>query len=318
MHQRTYNLLQHPRKGEEELYLVNPPVGVLILTGKDTLDFIQRMSTNDVRQLGESEGITTIFTNEKGRIIDVVDLYNFRGSIYLVYSIGAKEKVSEIFRKYVIMEEVSSVDEPDYMCVVSCDSTPRSKSIAADTSGLVVMAAPRIYPDGSLYYLRKQQLQDLELMKKGNAIDNRVFNVLRLEKGVPLFGIDFDETVNPLESNMQDFISWTKGCYIGQEVIARLDTYGKIKRFLKGIVLDRLLPDNLIRSVQMRNTELILFSLEGREIGTITSIDNSVSLKKAIALARILSGQEKTSNRVKLIVGTEEFTGQIVDLPFRS
>ncbi len=307
---------QYPRKDVQLTYLLQPPVDVLTLDGKDVIDFIHRMSTNDMLDMVEGAGKTTILTNEKGRIIDVVDLYFLNGSIHLVHSRGAGEAVKQVLEKFVIMEDVAVKENPGYTCVLSMDGGSGSQEIFSGEEGSLEMLSPRIYPEGKLYFVSEQNLKEMNLIKNGQSIDFQSFNILRLEKGIPLNGMEFDDSVNPLESNLQEYISWTKGCYIGQEVIARLDTYQKIKRFLKGVVLTTPIPETDRIRIENKKVTPVITSDGNSEIGKITSFGYSTALGTFIFMARFEKGMEKTGNRVEVVVGESSYTGEIVDLPF--
>jgi len=300
----------------QKAYLPEPPVDVLLLDGTDVIDFLHRMSTNEVRDLVEATGKTTIFTNEKGRIIDVVDLYYLNGSVHVVYSREAKDAIKHIFGKYVIMEDISVSDYSEYTCILGLDGSTGSKEVFSGEAGSIEMSSPRIFPGGKLFYIHKDKTGKFDLIKNGKPVDMTTFNSLRLELGIPLPGSDYDESVNPLESNLQQFINWTKGCYIGQEVIARLDTYQKIKRFLKGIVLDAILPDEVIDRINSNAIELNVTTENNSPAGRVTSIGYSPNLQTSIAMARFEKGKETTGNRVKLSIGDSQYSGKIVDLPF--
>ncbi len=307
---------QFPLENEMPKYLLQPPVGVLTLEGKDVIDFIHRMSTNDLRNFNEGSGITTVFTNEKGRIIDVVDLYSIDGSIQLVYSKNAREKIKQIFDKYVIMEDVIVKENPGYAIVLSLSGGGKSREIFSGEADSFEMWSPRIFPEGKLYVTPEQNLRELNLIRSGKEIDFKEYNDLRLERGIPLFGIDFDDSVNPLESYLQEYISWNKGCYIGQEVIARLDTYQKIKRFLKGVVLEK--PITEADQLRLENEESFPdIMYEGKSgVGTITSYGYSSALNTSIFMARLEKGMEKAGNRVEIVIGESRYSGTIIDLPF--
>lgn len=316
IHQENSKEKQYPLDDLQMKYVLYPPVNVLILEGKDALDFIHRMSTNDVLGLVEGIGTTTIFTNEKGRIIDVVDLYHLNGSIHLVHSADAREDLKKIFEKYVIMEDVSIQEYPDHTCILSLYGSTGSKEIFSGEAGSLEMSSPRIFPDGKLFYVAKKNVSDMSLIKNGEHVDFKTVNMLRLEKGIPLLNQDYDSSINPLESNLQEFVSWTKGCYIGQEVIARLDTYQKIKRFLKGVVLDDHVSEKDIDRYENEDVEPVIFSIDNTEAGKVTSLGYSPTLNTSILMARFEKGKEKTGDKVTLKLGDSEYTGTIVDLPF--
>jgi len=297
----------------QKTYMLEPPVGVLTLEGKDVIDFLQRMTTNDLKNLVEGTGVTTIFTNDKGRIIDVVDLYYLNGTVHLVHSRDAQEALKNVFDKYVIMEDVTLGEYEGYRCILSLDGSTGLKEVFSGEQGSIEMSAPRVYPKGRLFYINNDNVSEFSLIKAGKHVDTMLFNSLRIEQSIPLLGSDFDESVNPLEANLQEFISWTKGCYVGQEVIARLDTYNKIKRFLKGVVLDTVIADDDLNNVQ----DVYLSSNEKEEkIGEVTSIGFSRELQTTLVMSRFERGKEKSNIPVALIIANKRYTGKVVDLPF--
>jgi folate-binding protein YgfZ len=101
--------------------------------------------------------------------------------------------------------------------------------------------------------------------------------VVRIEQGVPAYGPDMSEDNNPLEANLKGFISFNKGCYVGQEVVARLDTYDRVQKYLVGLSWD---GDDM-PSV---GTNLVL---DGKSVGTITSTARSPRLSRGIGLGYV-------------------------------
>jgi tRNA-modifying protein YgfZ len=289
------------------------PVGILTLTGADVLDFIQRMTTNDVRKLLEGSGATTVFTNEKGRIIDAVDLYHAGGGrILAIHSAGTEHALEEVFKKYVILEDV--VVRRDHVCILERSGNSAGKTVTTAGDGAISLNAPRILPEGRLIAATEEKLAEYTSGSTRQPVEKWVYNSIRIEKGIPLYGFDFDDGVNPLEANLQDFISWTKGCYVGQEVIARLDTYRKIKRVLKGVVLDSVLSD---RDLGLTGeTYIDLHQVNGGKIGTVTSAGYSYTMKTSVLLARIEREAAQRGSRIACTIGEREYNGIISDLPF--
>lgn len=299
-------------------FLANPPVGILHLGGKDCVDFIHRMSTNDMRGLNNGTGRPTIFTNEKGKIIDVVDVYCVDDHFYIVHSHGTRESLLDLFERYVIMEDVSVSENVTFSTVLGLEGTSGNKNVIKDSSGTIIISSPRIYPNGQLYVSNDQLNQEISLDKPGYFIEFEEYNVLRLEQGIPLFNHDFDSNINPLEANFREYISWTKGCYVGQEVIARLDSYNKIKRFLKGVII---INPPVDQSIDLKDLETpdkvsgIIYN-KGTIAGDITSIGYSPNLNTLLLMVRFERGKEKTGDDVELDIHGVRLTGEIVDLPF--
>jgi tRNA-modifying protein YgfZ len=298
------------------MYLQNPPVTISILTGQDVIDFIHRMSTNDFGNLVEGGGITTVFVTDKARVIDAVDVYMLGGAVYLIHSSETIDAIKLIFEKYVIMEDISIQENPPYSSILYLSGGKKGKEISADTPGFIEVHSPRIYPPGKLILRDFQKTGEFKLPKTEQPISIDEYNTLRLEQGIPLYGREFDSSVNPLESGLQQFVSWTKGCYIGQEVIARLDTYHKVKRFLKGIVLDNPVPDDDLRRIESDKKGAVITVGDRQGIGEITSAGFSPELRTTILMVRLERGSEKPGTRVELWLDTVRYSGKVVDLPF--
>jgi folate-binding protein YgfZ len=131
----------------------------------------------------------------------------------------------------------------------------------------------------------------------------------RVERGFPVYGKELTEEVNPLEAGLEKFVSFTKGCYIGQEVIARLDTYKKLQKHLMGVVL-----------VERAGTPApgALVVAKGETIGRITSAVDSILLGRKIALAYIRLASATADSRVEVNSPSGPVEAQLVNLPFHS
>jgi folate-binding protein YgfZ len=138
------------------------------------------------------------------------------------------------------------------------------------------------------------------------AISSSTADVLRVEAGVPLFGVDMDEDTIPLEAGIESrAISFTKGCYVGQEVIIRVlhRGHGRVARKLAGIVFTADQP--IAAGTSLR--------VEGTEIGTVTSSVDSPALGRPIALAYVKRDFAAPGSRVAT---TDGVMGEVVALPF--
>lgn len=139
-----------------------------------------------------------------------------------------------------------------------------------------------------------------------SMIGEDAYNIYRVERGLPAGPNEINDTVNPYEANLMAEVNSTKGCYIGQEVIARLDTYDKVQRKLKGIIFNENCSLNL---------PAVLLNEEGEEAGIITSSVNSILLKKQIGLALIK--RQFSENETKLhLKGKENIFITVSKLPF--
>jgi folate-binding protein YgfZ len=140
----------------------------------------------------------------------------------------------------------------------------------------------------------------------GTVIDDATYNILRIEAGIPTAPNELNAKHNPLETTLVQAVSFTKGCYIGQEVIARLDTYDKVQRHLMGVEIGETFNNGSL--------PVPIANVEGEQIGEITSLAFSPSLKKSIGLAFIKTAFAIPQMNAK--IGEEKIAAKLVKLPF--
>jgi folate-binding protein YgfZ len=148
-----------------------------------------------------------------------------------------------------------------------------------------------------------EQLRQSLINAGAAAVGSEAFEVLRIEAGIPRYGIDMDETNVVTETNLDDAVSYTKGCYIGQEIIARIKYRGHVAKKLVGISF----KEN--SNVTSGNT---IKSPDDKDIGRVTSATYSPQLKHTIALGYVKYDYIATGTNVKV----NEVAGQVTELPF--
>ena len=240
---------------------------VLSMVGADSLDFLQRISTNNLALLKPGETAQTILTNEKGRIIDIVGVACLNeGRFLLVGQSRASGQLMSWIEKYIIMEDIKIGDLTSLFTqflifgknVLSQEAYAlglHPKSIAYEETWGISKLWHVLIPREAEQDVRQR------LLERGFcSMTDEAFEEYRILQGVPIVPNELSVLYNPLEANISSLVSWTKGCYIGQEVIARLDTYKKVQRNLVRMVMDET-PVSL---------PVPFFGKEG-EAGTITS-----------------------------------------------
>ncbi len=131
--------------------------------------------------------------------------------------------------------------------------------------------------------------------------------ILRIEAGIPRFGVDMDETNVVTETGLDAAVSYTKGCYIGQEIIARIKYRGHVAKKLSGLRFESNVTAEIGATVK---------STDGKEIGRITSVTSSPLLACTIALSYLKFDYLAPGTEVKVVLGDEEGTARVVELPF--
>lgn len=310
--------------------------GIIELKGNDVLDFIHRISTNSTKDLMK-EGLTnTVFVTEKGRIIDLATIMNFEGHQILICSDVHKTKVLSWINKYIITDDVKANDANGKYTLLELIG-PQAESLIMLICGSVIN---NIQPDtfriinteGMLFFLLKlkekngnikfwviadssnaQKFTKYLIENKGvfnfNLVGEDAYNIYRIEQGALSSPNELNDNYNPLEAGLKEYINFKKGCYIGQEVIARLDTYDKLQKMICGIELEE--------NIESDST-VLLYDNESNEVGTITSSVYSLRLKKNIGLAYIRKAF--TNEGTELIArdkSGKEIIVRVITLPFK-
>ncbi len=276
------------------------------VSGKDAIDFLHRISTNDLINLKDYEFTTTLLLNEKGRLIDRIQILKFPDHLILFGSPGNYEKVERWVTKYAVLEDIKLNEEKDrflYLILFGKKLDPFFTLLFGDQQKFESLEDSKIYKyfnekfscwifkdrflnQNSSIHILIELNEGLELI---NYIQNHLsffdvkfigvnaFEKIRIEQGLSLYPNEINDDFNPYEVNLIKYVSFTKGCYIGQEVIARLDTYDKVKRILKGFILQE--------DVQV--TDKNIYTKDGNAVGLITSYCNSYKLNKLVGLCLV-------------------------------
>ena len=306
---------------------------ILKLTGKDVPDFLHRVSTNDVKNLGVFKHKNTLFTNEKGRIIDRTTLLKIGDYFLLVGNPDSDEKLKNWIEKYIIMEDIVLADVSQentifefYGSQVDSFFTMLCGDKLADLNGENITVGDT--ESIKSYVTKLKDINSVEkywvIVSSAEAIsfinylnENRSvfdlqfagdtsFEYFRIQNGM-LSPNEINIKYNPHEINLISEVSFTKGCYIGQEVIARLDTYDKVQRTLKGVILD-------IKSIP--ELPIQLTSEDGSDAGEITSLAKSELNGEIIGLALVRKKAIENSGVIFANLNEkDQVKVQLTDLP---
>lgn len=228
-------------------------LGVLRVDGKDTLDLLNRLGTNKVDTLLSGELRETLFTTEKGRVIDAAIVVASARGARILLSSGKAMVVREWLERYTIMDDCEYTDvSAMYQHILLHNSRQMPAlfaipepgvSVRAELAGaeVEVMHIPSVIGTHIRLLCKAQDAATvLRVLEDGGirVIHDQAFSLWRCETLTPAVGHELTENSNPLESGAAAAVDFTKGCYIGQEVIARLDSYDKVQRNLARITVD--------------------------------------------------------------------------------
>jgi folate-binding protein YgfZ len=304
----------------------NAKVGRLKATGEDALDLLNRLSTNLVLDIDEGQGTHTVLTTDRGRILDIVTVTNAGGHFLILTSPGEAETVVKWLHKYTIMEDLEVENITNDTTLISMIG-PGSLSRLENLSGISLSGCKDYnIVNGSLASQEisiivrhmgnlpcfdilaqsssKESLLNLFSDSGIASLDSETYNAIRVENAIPSYGREIGDRYNPLEAGLIGSINFQKGCYIGQEVIARLDTYQKVQR--------RLVKMKFSDEVDI--AEECLLTKDEQEVGRITSFCMIPSHGEKIGLGYVRIAFAEIGNTFQLSGDNHGFA-EIVDLP---
>lgn len=207
------------------------PAAILDVGGPDRAAFLQGQVTQDVRLALPGVTVPVAGLTPKGKILYSGRLAGLGDALRLVLPRSLAASVLAHLTKYAVFQKVSLTDRSNELVRIGIagDSggTVPAEGLALGAEG--EFSEDWLVPAGGVDAFRA----DLAA-RGGREMEPARANVLRVEAGRPEFGIDFDETHLPGEVGISDAVSATKGCYVGQEIVARLKTYGRVHRRLVG------------------------------------------------------------------------------------
>ncbi|HUF39471.1 MAG TPA: glycine cleavage T C-terminal barrel domain-containing protein [Anaerolineales bacterium] len=297
--------------------------GCLRISGADRVDFIQRQSTNDLARLSAERHLATVLTNPAARIIDVLQIFNENDEALGAVTLPGRGPATALFLKKrvffndkVVIEDLGGSHRIiDLLGARAGGPTPaplpetapgevRTTSLDGETIKVLGMTGPGgpvlrlVAPAASLPALTG-------LLERAGfpALSPEQYERLRIEAGLPGAAGELTEEYTPLELGLRDLVSDTKGCYTGQEVIARQITYDKVTRGLAGLRLDG----------PVRTGARVLAA--DANVGTLTSYTHSPQAGH-IALAVLKRPHTEPGTAVKIADGEGQVDGEVVGLPF--
>jgi folate-binding protein YgfZ len=270
---------------ENAAFYRHPEAGYLRIIGPDQANFLQRQTTNDINLLVPGHSLVTVLTSATGRILDVLRLLAEPGGAICAIPLPGQAASTANFLKSRIffMDKVSIVDAsnefvqielvgpqmPDLLDRIGCQVMPQLDEVLPVEVGGVQINLIR-QPDwagmGFCLLLPVETSQGVitTLLSTGVVqITPEIYEILRVEASLPGAGTELTSDYTPLETGLSAAIAENKGCYTGQEVLARQMNYDKVTQHLVGLRLQ----------VLAQTGERIF--AEGRSIGTITSCVDS-------------------------------------------
>lgn len=283
------------------------PAGKLYLSGRNAVQFLNGLVSNDVKTLAPGGGVLAAFPTLQGKLAALCRIYNTGEHLLMELDAINREKIYKNLSRFVPAGEFFVTDASEQQALISLQG-PRAPELIAALTGqpietaqfkiserristvkVLIASHPRCGEIGFDLFVEAGDAAKVNsaILAGGREFGARevgeaAFEVARIEAGVPREGIDAGEEYIILESELEAAVSYTKGCYLGQEVIARIHWRGQPAKRLRGFLIE---GDGL----PARGAELVAVDGQaaGRRVGEITSSTHSLALDRNIALGYV-------------------------------
>lgn len=306
--------------------------GRVCVTGADRMRFLNGQVTNNVKDLVVGQGCYAALVNAKGKLQSDLNIYCLADELLLDFEPRLTGVVIGRLEKYIIADDVEVIDVgsnygmltvqgPRSADVVSSaalrppDAPMQWSSVKSDSGEVYCMDNSRGAVRGFDVFMPMpqrdgllQQLADSAKTFGGGFTGLEALEVMRIEAGIPRFGIDMDESNLAPEAIEARAINYAKGCYIGQEVISRIRAFGQVAKSLRGLRLPRDLS-----ALPARGDKLFR---DGKQVGYITSAVRSPKYDANIALGYVRREHNAAGTQLEAVSTAGRFAAQVCDLPF--
>lgn len=218
------------------------PFAVLTVRGPDAADFLQRLCTQDVAALAEGAALPAAFLTAKGKLESLVWVGRDADGFVIEAQSHERDKVAALLERYHFAEKLAVAVPADWTCAMVLGPDPNFAGepprgshggLSREGDGVSFAGACR-----GLGWTRWHGPAESAPAAACRAAGIDAWEVRRVAAGLPWMGLDVDGATLAMEAGIDDHISSTKGCYTGQEIVARIQTYGHVNRRLCRLRID--------------------------------------------------------------------------------
>jgi folate-binding protein YgfZ len=301
-------------------------LGKVTVTGRDRQAFLQGMLTNDVKGLTAGKGTGAAFLDALGKVMVLLSVYVLDDRLLIELPPSLTEKTLERLDHFLISEKVSFEAADSAFAVIAVQG-PAAGDLLSRLAGQTLDLSPYEHVEVVIAGEPVRVIHRREggvagfhcwtaathgaalwaaIADVGVPVGMQALDTLRVEAGIPWYGRDVDETLIFPETRLEQLVSFTKGCYIGQEVVARVKYRGHINRGLSGLVLE----GDRIPAAGAR------VMAAGKEIGRVTSAVWSYALGRPIALGYVRREHFEPGSPIEVDDGGVILQAKVAALPF--
>jgi folate-binding protein YgfZ len=303
--------------------------GLIEVSGAEAVQFLNGLVTNDVKALADGAWMTAAFPNVQGRLLAYARVLRRKDSYLFDTEAVTRERVFQTLARFTLAGDFHVNDRTHERALLSLQGACASRIVTAtlgedaarvahgrlvetnwNNKSITLIRATHTSEDGYDIFIGAEDsnaLWDALLEAGARPTGFDALEVLRIEAGLPRYGVDMDETRVVLETGLDDAVSFTKGCYVGQEIIARIHWRGHVAKRLAGLSFDDKVE--VERDAKIKTTD-------GKDVGQITSLTFSPRLQKTIALAYVRYDYLAPGTELRVLSGGEERTARVTELPF--
>lgn len=314
--------------------------GWIEVTGEDRVRFLHGMVSNDVKALAAGQGCAALLLDAQGHIQAELRVLAETNRLLIETGRSLVERVIKTLERYIIMDEVELADKSEVLTTVALegratrevvhsltrielDSLPLHSHTPFDVQGITgkIVRSSNCGLSGAEFVVessRAAELWDVFAKLPGvKPVGIEALNILRMEAGVPWYGFEVTERTLPQEVGLETTaVSFSKGCYLGQEIVERIRSRGEVHRTLAGLLLSSLekaptFPTECAADASAGKGGVAL-TFEGKEVGRMTSAVYSFALERPIALAVLRCEASQPGTRLSFNGATAE----VAALPF--
>jgi folate-binding protein YgfZ len=307
--------------------------GRITVSGSEAVQFLNGLITNDVKTLAPGRWMRAAFPNVQGRLLGAVRVINRDNSFLIDTEYATHAQVQKLLERFTLAGDFHVADISSETLMLSVQGARAFEIVGAlldqdnvhlEQDGvavlkwregdLTIIRATHTGEDGFDLFVSARdaaELWDALVAAGARPVGHDALEILRIEAGQPRYLVDMNETNVVLESGLDDAVSFTKGCYIGQEIIARIHWRGHVAKRLAGLSLD---DEGEAIAHDLREAQVK--TVDGKEIGRVTSAIRSPRLNRTIALGYLKYDYLAHGTPVRVLIGDEERAAQVVELPF--
>lgn len=279
----------------------------LELTGKDRQRFLHAYTTCDIKGLAPGSSVFGFFTSAQGRILSDVTVLALEDRLWLEIPPGQAGPISEHLKKFVLADRVEIRPLEDALPLAVAG--PGAEAAVGRLEGIEVTVQRRERVGVPAFTLWTKAAEAAALAERlaaagARAVGPEALEIVRAEAGMPRFGQDYGPDNFPQETGLEEAVSYTKGCYLGQEVVARIHYRGGVQKGLRGLLFDGEAP--------AAGAKILV---DGKESGAATTVVRSLALGRTVGLGILHKRAGEPGTRVEVEGGG---TAEVRGLPFFS